>query len=137
MLPWRAWGYEWRRTKRREKQLAGTLLHLSHELQSCPSHGHTVTVLGLLVGGPWSDPCSFGDRWCGHSGGLLGAQCRVSRTGDSGAGAAGVCGRLVGDQGGVVKQFSDIAKGVVAELGKKFEKRVRDVEKLSDLAKVR
>ena len=44
-------GYEWRRTKKREKQLAGTLLHLSHELQSCPSHGHTVTLLGLLAGG--------------------------------------------------------------------------------------
>ena len=43
-------GYEWRRTKRREKQLAETLLHLSHELQSCPSHGHTVTLLGLLAG---------------------------------------------------------------------------------------
>ena len=37
--------------KEREKQLAGTLLHLSHELQSCPSHGHTVTLLGLLAGG--------------------------------------------------------------------------------------
>ena len=44
-------GYEWRRTKKGEKQLAGTLLHLSHELQSCPSHGHTVTLLGLLAGG--------------------------------------------------------------------------------------
>ena len=31
--------------------MAGTLLHLSHELQSCPSHGHTVTLLGLLAGG--------------------------------------------------------------------------------------
>ena len=44
-------GYEWRRTKKREKQLAETLLHLSHELQSCPSHGHTVTLLGMLAGG--------------------------------------------------------------------------------------
>ena len=43
--------YEWRRTKWREKQLAATLLHLSHELQSCPSHGHTVTLLGLLTEG--------------------------------------------------------------------------------------
>ena len=43
--------YEWRRTKKREKQLAETLLHLSHELQSCPSHGHTVTLLGMLAGG--------------------------------------------------------------------------------------
>ena len=42
-------GCEWSRTKKREKQLAGTLLHLSHELQSCPSHGHTVTLLGLLA----------------------------------------------------------------------------------------
>ena len=42
-------GYEWRRTKRREKQLADTLLHFSHELESCPSHGHTVTLLGLLA----------------------------------------------------------------------------------------
>ena len=31
--------------------MAGTLLHLSHELQSCPSHGHTVTLLGMLAGG--------------------------------------------------------------------------------------
>ena len=37
--------------KEREKQLAETLLHLSHELQSCPSHGHTVTLLGMLAGG--------------------------------------------------------------------------------------
>ena len=44
-------GYGWRRTKRREKQLAETLLHLSRELQSCSSHGHTVTLLGLLAGG--------------------------------------------------------------------------------------
>ena len=44
-------GYEWRRTKKREKQLAETLLHLSYELQSCPSHGHTVTLLGMLAGG--------------------------------------------------------------------------------------
>ena len=44
-------GYEWRRTKKREKQLAETLMHLSHELQSCPSHGHTVTLLGMLAGG--------------------------------------------------------------------------------------
>ena len=64
-------GYEWRRTKKREKQLSGTLPHLSHELQSCPGHGHTVTLLvaGVAGGGPWSDPC------------------RVPRTGDSGAGA--------------------------------------------------
>ena len=42
--------YEWRRTRRREKPLAETLLHLSREPQSCPSHGHTVTLLGLLAG---------------------------------------------------------------------------------------
>ena len=35
----------------REKQLAGTLLHLSHELQSCPCRGNTVTLLDLLAGG--------------------------------------------------------------------------------------
>ena len=50
MLPWRAWGMSGD-ARKREKQLAGTLLHLSHELQSCPSHGHTVTLLGLLAGG--------------------------------------------------------------------------------------
>ena len=44
-------GYEWRRTRRREKQLAETLLYLSHELQSCSSHRHTVTLLGLLAAG--------------------------------------------------------------------------------------
>ena len=26
-------------------------MHVSNELQSCPSHGHTVTLLGLLAGG--------------------------------------------------------------------------------------
>ena len=56
-------GYEWRRTKKRVKQ--------------------------LVWRGSWSDPCSFCDRWCGLSGGLFGAQCRVPRAGDSGAGAAG------------------------------------------------
>ena len=37
-------------------------------------------------------------------------------------------------------QLSDLVKGtplLVAELGKKLEKRVRDVEKLSDLAEFR
>ena len=54
-------GYEWRRTKRREKQLAETLLHLSHELQSYPGHGHTVTLLGLLAGsrGPIPAPSAI------------------------------------------------------------------------------
>ena len=54
-------GYEWRRTKKREKQLAETLLHLSHELQSCPSHGHTVTLLGMLAGdrGPIPAPSAI------------------------------------------------------------------------------
>ena len=50
MLPWRAWGTSGD-ARKREKQLAETLLHLSHELQSCPSHGHTVTLLGMLAGG--------------------------------------------------------------------------------------
>ena len=86
--------YEWRRTKKREKQLAGTLLYLSHELQSCPSRG------GSAGGRTWPDSCSFCDCWCGLSGGLLGAQCRVSRGRDSGAGAAGVCGGQFGGQSG-------------------------------------
>ena len=50
MLPWRA-GATSGGARNREKQLAGTLLHLSHELQSCPSHRHTVTLLGLLRAG--------------------------------------------------------------------------------------
>ena len=44
-------GYEWRRTKKREKQLAGTLLHLR----------------------TWPDSCFFCDCFCGLSGGFLGA----------------------------------------------------------------
>ena len=55
--------------KEREKQLSGTLLHLSHELQSCAGHGHTVTLLGLLAG-PWSDSCSFCDRVVSRVGSL-------------------------------------------------------------------
>ena len=79
--------------------MARTLLHLSHELQPCLGHGYTVTLLGFAGGGPWSDPCSFCDRWCDLSGGLLGAQCRVPRGGDSGAGAAGFCGGQFGGDG--------------------------------------
>ena len=46
--------------KEREKQLAETLLHLSHELQSCPSHGHTVTLLGMAGGrGPIPAPSAI------------------------------------------------------------------------------
>ena len=88
-------GYEWRRTKGREKQLAGTLLHLSRELQSCPCRGHTVTLLGLLAGsrGPIPAPSAIAGvvsgEGRGRGGGLLGARCRVPRTGNSGAGAAG------------------------------------------------
>ena len=43
-------GYEW-------KQLAGTWLHLSHEVQSC--HGQTVTLLGLLGGGRGPIPAPY------------------------------------------------------------------------------
>ena len=55
VLLWRAWGTSGD-ARKREKQLAGTLLHLSHELQSCPSHGHAVTLLGLLAGGRGPNP---------------------------------------------------------------------------------
>ena len=81
-----------------------------------------MTLLGLLAGcrGPIS--CSFCDRWCGLSGGLLGAQCRVPRAGDSGAGAAGVCGGHDGDQG------AGNAEGG-GGTGKKLEKSVRDLKK--------
>ena len=81
-------------------------------------------VAGVAGGRPWSDPCSFCDRWCGHSGGFLGAQCRVPRAGDSGAGAAGFWETRV-------EEMEQEMQRVVAELGKKLEKRVRDVEKLS------
>ena len=36
-------GYEWMRTRRREKQLAEALVHLSRELHACPRHGRMVT----------------------------------------------------------------------------------------------
>ena len=36
-----------------------TLLHLSHELQSCPSQEHTVTLLGLLAGSRGPIPAPF------------------------------------------------------------------------------
>ena len=49
--------------KKREKQLAVTLLHLSHELQSCPSHGHTMTLLGLLAGGRGPIPAPSATLW--------------------------------------------------------------------------
>ena len=51
------------------------------------SYGHTVTLLGLLAGG--RGPIPAPSAIAGLSGGLLGAQCRVSRGNDSGAGAAG------------------------------------------------
>ena len=90
--------YEWRRTKRREKQLAVTLLHLRHELQSCPCHGHT--LLGLLAGrrGPVPAPSA--------TAGVVARMDSLERSvefheqGDSGAEVAGVCGGQVGDQGG-------------------------------------
>ena len=36
-------GYEWTHTRRREKQLAEALVHLSREQHACPRHGRTVT----------------------------------------------------------------------------------------------
>ena len=72
--------------------MAGTLLHLSHELQSCPSHGHTVTLLGLLAGGRGPIPAPSA---------IAGVVSRVgSLERDSGAGAAGVCGGQFGGQSG-------------------------------------
>ena len=56
-------GFEWRRTKRRDKQLAGTLLHLSHEVAVVPKSWACGDVAGSSGGGPWSDSCSFCDRW--------------------------------------------------------------------------
>ena len=38
------------------------------------AYGDVAWVAG---GVQWSDPCSFCDRWCGYSGGLLGAQYRA------------------------------------------------------------
>ena len=43
-------GYEWTRTRRREKQLAEALVHLRRELHACPRHRSTVTLLVLLAG---------------------------------------------------------------------------------------
>ena len=79
-------------TRRRERQLAETLQHLSRESWA---YGD---IAGVAGGRLRSDPCSFRDRLCGHSGGQRGTWCRVPRAGDSGAGAAGVCGGNDGDQ---------------------------------------
>ena len=120
--------------------MAYTLLHLSHELQSCPSHGHTVTLLELLAGGRGPIPApsaiagvvtrvgSLERSVEFHEQAILELERQVSVV------------DLLETRVKELEQFSDIVKEwqlVVAELGKKLEKRVRDVEKLSDLAKVR
>ena len=81
-----------------------TLLHLSHELQSCPSHGHTVTLLGLLAGsrGPIPAPSAIAE-----------AERQVS----------------VVD---TLETRVQETQKVVAELGKKLEKNVRDLKKQWD-----
>ena len=119
--------------------MADTLLHLSHELQSCPSHGHTVTLLELLAGGrgPIPSPSAIAgvvtrvgslERSVEfHEQTILELERQVSVV------------DLLETRVKELEQFSDIVKEwqlVVAELGKKLE-RVWDVEKLSDLAKVR
>ena len=67
-------GYEWRLTKRRERQ------HLS-----LPSHGRTVTFLGLLAGESGPLPAPSAIAGVVTRAGNLGTWCRVPRAGDSGA----------------------------------------------------
>ena len=92
-------GNEWRRTKKRET-VGGDFAAPQSRVAVVPKSWAYGDVTGSAGGGPWSDPCSLCDRWCGLSGGLFGAQCRVPRSGDSEAGAAGVCGGQFGGQGG-------------------------------------
>ena len=67
-----------------------TLLHLSHELQSCPSHGHTVTLLGLLAGGRGPIPAPSAIA------GVVSRVGSLERSVEPEAGAAGVCGGQFG-----------------------------------------
>ena len=63
-------------THEKERETVGeTSLHLSHELQSCPSHGHTKTLLGLLAGRRGPIPAPLAIAGLGTLGWALGAQC--------------------------------------------------------------
>ena len=130
-------GYEWRRTKRREKQLAETLLHLSHELQSCHSHGHTVTLSGLLAGsrGPIPAPSAIAGVARSlvrsvefHEQAILELERQVS-----------VVDTLETRVQAQLEHTPDGFKGTslaVSELGEKLEKRVRDVGELASFVQV-
>ena len=120
-------GYEWRRARRREKQLAGTLLHLSRELQSCPSNGHTVTLLGLLAGGRGPIPAPSA---------IAGVVTRVGSLERSVEFHEQAILELE-RQATVVDMLDtrvEETQREVAELDKKLEKSVRSAQKLSDLA---
>ena len=76
VLLWRCLGYDGdaRKGERNSWRILCYTSVMSCSRALVRAYGDFVGVAG---GMPWSDPCSFCDRWCGHSGGLLGAQCRV------------------------------------------------------------
>ena len=128
-------GYEWRRTKRRDKLMAETLLHLSHELQL---YGHTVTLLGLLVGsrGPIPAPSAIAgvvtrvsslERSVEfHEQALLELERQASVVDKLESRVEEIEQRMV-----QLNELTDLVKGtrlVVTERGKKLEKSVRDVD---------
>ena len=99
-------------------------------------------VAGSSGGRTWPDSFSFCDRWCGLSGGLFGAQCRVPRGGDSGAGAAGsVVDSLVAkveemDQLlGQLEQLSDLVAEVERDTAVRLEQAESSVNHVDELAR--
>ena len=122
----------------REKQLAGTLLHLSHELQSCPCRGHTVTLLGLLAGGrgPIPTPSALAgvvgslERSVEfHEQAILELERLVSVV-DSLAPKVEEMEQLLAHLEHLSDEFKSTSLAV-AELGEKLETRVRDLHELT------
>ena len=122
MLLWRAWGTSGDARTGERNSWRG-LCYISVMSCSCALVMH---------------PFSFCDRWCGLSGGLLGAQCRVPRAGDSGAWRqVSVVDSLVSHVKNLeqlLAQLQHLAceskdkSLTVAELGMKLETRVREFQ---------
>ena len=75
----------------------------------------------LVMGMRWSDPCSFCDRWCGHSGGLLGAQCQFHEQAILELERQVSVVDLLETRVKELEQFSDIVKGVAAGGGRTWQ----------------
>ena len=126
--------------------MAGTLVHLSCELQSCPSHGHTVTLLGLLAGG--RDPTPAPSAIAGvvsrvgslersvefHEQTILELERQVSVV-DSLGTKVEEMQQLLAQLEHLSGEFEGTSLAV-AELGEKLEMRVRDLGALTIFVEV-